>query len=69
MTIWGVGVGEGEGEGEGEGLGDTAAVVPRACRPAWAAPQAVKAKARIGTNIPMPGTRITPRGFYGLARW
>jgi len=62
MTTCGVGVGE--GDGDGEGLGDTTAADGRACVPAWAALQAVRANARSGAIAQKPGARIIARGFY-----
>src|SRR6202162_4931760 len=65
-TTWGVGVGD--GEGVGEGMGDAGEADGRPCMSAWAAPHAVRAKARTGAIIRMPGTRIIAAGFYEFRR-
>jgi hypothetical protein len=66
MTTGGIGVGD--GEGDGEGLGDAGAVDGRTCMPAWAVPHAVRAKARTGAIIRIPGPRLIARGFYEFRR-
>jgi len=57
------------GEVDGEGVGATAEAVGRACMPAWAAPQAVRANARTGVIIRVLGTRSIAGGFYEFRRW
>jgi hypothetical protein len=65
-TAWAVGVGD--GDGVAEGLGDTAATDVRACVPAWAAPQAVKPKARTQAINQLLGSRILARDSMSAAK-